>query len=222
METSVYNMQGEKVGMIDLPASVFGLPWNAALVQQAVEAERRNARAGTAHTKDRGEVSGGGKKPWQQKGTGRARHGSIRSPLWKGGGVTHGPRVERMFSAKINKRARRKALLTSLSEKARDNEIVIFDVLTFEEARTRNAARMFRSLADLYVPRIGMKGGTVLVALASADRQAVRALKNLAYVQSAEARNLSAHQVLASKYIALSKEALPVLETFAEKLTKHG
>src|SRR3989338_4765075 len=147
METPLYNMAGEKMGMVNLPDAVFSLPWNAALVKQVVEASRTNKRANTAHTKDRGEVSGGGKKPWKQKGTGRARHGSIRSPLWVGGGVTHGPRTERVYDQKINKRMRRKALLVSLSGKAKSGEIVVMEDVSFPEGRTRQAYALFRALA---------------------------------------------------------------------------
>ncbi|MEK7173963.1 MAG: 50S ribosomal protein L4, partial [Patescibacteria group bacterium] len=155
MQTPVYNMEGKQAGTVDLPDSIFGLPWNGALVKQVVEAEAANLRSGTAHTKDRSEVAGGGKKPWRQKGTGRARHGSIRSPLWVGGGVTHGPRNSRRYDEKVNVRARRKALLVSLSGKARDGEIIVFDEIAFPEAKTRHAAQMFRSLAAAGVRNAG-------------------------------------------------------------------
>ena len=108
METTVYNQQGEKLGTYNLPDRVFGVPFKNSVVHQAMRVQLGNARKVIAHTKDRSEVSGGGKKPWRQKGTGRARHGSIRSPLWKGGGVTFGPRNDRNFSLKINKNKKTK------------------------------------------------------------------------------------------------------------------
>lgn len=217
METKVYNMKGEVVGDIQLSDAVFGLPWNAALVQQVVEAERENARSNTAHTKDRSEVSGGGRKPWRQKGTGRARHGSIRSPLWVGGGVTHGPRASRVYNKKINTQARRKALLVSLSEKARDGEVVVLEDISFPEPKTRHAATMFQALMGGGVSGIGKKGGSTLLALPSGGRDSVRAFRNLPYVRSSEARNLNVSQVLGMKYIVFPKASLSALDVFTKK-----
>jgi large subunit ribosomal protein L4 len=220
MKINIYNTKGEQVGTTELPEAVFGLPWNAALVHQVVAAERVNSRSNNAHTKDRSEVSGGGKKPWRQKGTGRARHGSIRSPIWIGGGVTHGPRVDRIYEQKINKRMRRKALLVSLSGKARDGEVVVLEDFAFPEARTRQAAAVFQALAKKGVDRIGQKGGTTLVALTSTDTHAVRATQNLSHVCSYEARNLTTQQVLGAKYIVFPKASLSVLQAVADSLSK--
>lgn len=217
METNVYNTSGEKVGVVELPEAVFGLRWNAALVKQVVEAGRANKRANTAHTKDRGEVSGGGKKPWKQKGTGRARHGSIRSPLWVGGGVTHGPRRERTFDQKINKSMRRKALLVSLSGKAKNGEIVVMEDFSFPEGRTRQAQSLFQALATKGgVAHIGGTKGTTLVALPTHDVSTVRALRNLPRVQSCEVRNVNAENVLGVKYVVVPKSSLPALESLAK------
>ena len=118
MKADVYNAQGKKSGSIELPESVFGVVWNNALMHQVVTSMQANARQVTAHTKGRGEVSGGGKKPWQQKGTGRARHGSIRSPIWKGGGVTHGPRAEKVYARAIPRGMRAKARILALDSGA--------------------------------------------------------------------------------------------------------
>src|SRR5882724_8931234 len=139
MESIIYNVQGKETGKITLPESIFGLPWNADLVHQVVVAMQANARQNVAHTKDRGEVRGGGKKPWQQKGTGRARHGSSRSPIWKGGGVTHGPRNDKIYARKINRAARQKALLVVLSRKYRDGELTFVDSLSFDTPKAKMA-----------------------------------------------------------------------------------
>src|SRR5690349_19754974 len=108
METTVYNQKGQEAGKIKLSEAVFGAPWNADLVHQVVVSMQSSARHSIAHTKTRGEVSGGGKKPWQQKGTGRARHGSTRSPIWVGGGIAHGPRSDKNYDRKVNKKAKTK------------------------------------------------------------------------------------------------------------------
>jgi len=194
--------------MVELPDRVFGLKWNADLVHQVVTSYAANQRRGTAHAKTRGEVRGGGRKPWRQKGTGRARHGSIRSPIWKGGGVTHGPRSEKDYTKKINKKMAKKALWTVLSAKARDNEIVVLDDIKFAEAKTRFAARMFSALArNKDLGRI-MKGDGALVALAGKDPASRRALSNLPYARSDEARNLNAYEVMRHKYVVLPESAL--------------
>src|SRR5947207_14998089 len=129
METTIYTKEGKKKGTITLPEEVFGLNWNADLVHEVLTSLATNARTPVAHTKNRGEVRGGGKKPWQQKGTGRARHGSIRSPIWVGGGVTHGPRADKNYFRKVNKKMKAKALYTLLSAKFRDGEVLFVESL---------------------------------------------------------------------------------------------
>src|SRR6202161_3452071 len=127
MKTDIYNIEGKKAGSVELPESVFGVAWNDSLMHQVVTSMQDNARTNVAHTKNRGDVRGGGKKPWAQKGTGRARHGSIRSPIWCGGGVTHGPRNEKDFSRAIPKKMRAKALYIALSRKLRDGQIIFIE-----------------------------------------------------------------------------------------------
>src|SRR6056297_2598122 len=137
VKAKLYNLQGENKGEVDLNSEIFEVEVNEILVHQAVVAQRGSGRIKIAKTKTRDEVRGGGAKPWRQKGTGRARHGSIRSPIWRGGGVTHGPRTERNWYRKINKKMRDKALKIVLSQKLRDGEIIFVDQLAFDEPKTQ-------------------------------------------------------------------------------------
>ena len=208
MEIAVYNQAGEKSGTVELPDSVFGLKWNADLVHQVVMGQMANRRQKVAKAKDRSEVRGGGKKPWRQKGTGRARHGSIRSPIWKGGGVTHGPITEKNYKKKINKKMAKKALYTVLSAKARDNEIIILENIDFKEPKTKLAAQIFKNLSKVEEFSRIAKGRGALVALAGKDIHARRALRNLPYAGVDEARNLNASEALQYKYILFPKQAI--------------
>jgi large subunit ribosomal protein L4 len=149
METHVYNQKGKSVGTFALPEAIFGLPWNGDLVHQVVSAMQANARTPVAHTKDRSDVRGGGRKPWKQKGTGRARHGSTRSPIWRGGGVTHGPINDKDYSQKINKKMRAKALYTVLSEKVRRGQIIFLEELTMKNVKTKDAVMVLTDLSKL-------------------------------------------------------------------------
>ncbi len=139
IEVPIYNQEGNKEGMVSLPEQLFALPSNDSLVHQVVVSQQSNQRRGTAHTKFRSEVRGGGKKPYRQKGTGRARHGSIRSPLWVGGGVTFGPRNEKSYAKKVNKKMQNLALFTVLSQKVRDNGIAFVDTFSFAKPKTQEA-----------------------------------------------------------------------------------
>ena len=211
MEATIYNTAGTRAGTMALP-SFFAAPWNTDLVRQVVLGESANRRRTVAHAKDRSEVRGGGRKPWRQKGTGRARHGSIRSPIWKGGGVTHGPRADKSYGKKINKKMAKKALYAVLSAKARDHEIVVLESVKFPEAKTKHAALLFKVLAGKEELARITKGNGVLVALAHKDDGARRALSNLPYAAVDEARNLNAHEVLQHKYILLAKDAIAAIK----------
>ena len=149
MEAIIYNTKGKETGKISLNEKVWGLSWNADLVHQVVGSMRANARIATASVKDRSEVSGGGKKPWAQKGTGRARHGSSRSPLWRHGGITHGPLTEKDYGKKINKKVSAKALHVILSEKLRKNEVLFVDAVSLNVPKTREAMEMLGALAGV-------------------------------------------------------------------------
>ncbi|MEK7596482.1 MAG: 50S ribosomal protein L4 [Patescibacteria group bacterium] len=212
MKAELYNQKGEKEGVIDVPENIFGLSWNPDLVHQVIVSLMANRRAGTAHSKGRGEVRGGGKKPWRQKGTGRARHGSIRSPLWIGGGVTHGPIKEKIYDKKINKKMKNKALLVSFSKKAADKEIIFLNDLKFKEAKTKEARNLFSALKKIKgFEKLGERGGRTLTLLAEPANDLARAIRNLPQVDAREARNINALNLLSYKYLLIPKETIKVI-----------
>ena len=212
MQVKLYNKSGEETGVIELPSALFAMKWNAELVRQVIDTMRANRRTPVAHVKDRSEVRGGGKKPWRQKGTGRARHGSTRSPIWVGGGVTHGPNKNRNLKKLLNKKMAKKALFTVLSAKARDEEVIVVEGMQFKDAKTKSAALLFSALARHDSLARMAKGNGVLVALAPREESTVRAMRNIPFVQVAEMRNLNAYDVMQYKYILFQKEALGALK----------
>lgn len=190
-----------------MPDSVFGVPSNNDLLHQVVSSQTANKRQILAHTKGRGEVRGGGKKPWRQKGTGRARHGSIRSPIWKGGGVTFGPTKEVNFKKKIGKKMARKALIVALSEKTRSNDIVVVDNVTLNSPKTKEAASILRSFNKNL-----NRTGSVLIITPSVDGNLYRATKNIQKVGIIEARNLNPLGTLSYKNLMILKDSIKVIE----------
>lgn len=217
MQTLIYNQTGKEVGKLALPESVFGLSWNADLVHQVAVSMQANMRTPVAHVKDRGEVRGGGKKPWRQKGTGRARHGSIRSPLWSGGGVTHGPTNEKIFARKINKTMKAKALAVTLSKKFKDGEVLFVDALSFKAPKTKEAKAVLESLAGIKgFEYITKKGKNALhIALPKKDMATERSFSNFNTLSTGELRNLNVLDVLNKKYLVIvdPKEAVKFLES---------
>ncbi|MBU4031021.1 50S ribosomal protein L4 [Patescibacteria group bacterium] len=207
----VYNQEGEEVGKVNLPADVFGLEINQDLICQAVNAQRANARESIAHTKDRSEVSGGGKKPWRQKGTGRARHGSNRSPIWKGGGVTFGPTNERVFTQKINKKMKQKSLLMALSSKVKDEEIILLDKLDLTEAKTKKMAEILNKLKNGAKKDID-KG--VLIVLPAVDQKIITASRNLPKIKTIQADSLNIYDILNYHYLLMPKKSIKVIQEF--------
>ncbi len=209
MKIDLYNQQGEVTGSVVLPKEIFDIKFNADLVHQVAISLAGNARQISAHSRMRGEVSGGGKKPWRQKGTGRSRHGSIRSPLWKGGGVTHGPRKDRIFEREIPKKMRRKALLMILSEKAKNNQLVLLDKIELEKGKTKEMAK---SLAKL-----PCNNQATLIALPNYDKKIFLASRNIKKTSIEDARNLNVLELLNHKYLLLTKESIKTIEaTFAK------
>jgi large subunit ribosomal protein L4 len=170
---------------------------------------------GNAHTKDRSEVRGGGRKPWQQKGTGRARHGSSRSPIWKGGGVTHGPRNEKDYSQKINRQARQKALLVVLSRKLADKEIIFVDSISIEAPKTKDAIAMLAGLAKAGFNN-AKKNNAALIALPNAHAPTQKSFANIGHVEVVDVRNLNPVSIMSSKYLILVDPAAAI-ETLSKK-----
>ncbi|MBI2100139.1 MAG: 50S ribosomal protein L4 [Candidatus Vogelbacteria bacterium] len=205
MDAKLYNQEGKEVGKVNLPERIFHVRWNGDLVHQVVVAMQANQRQGTADTKGRGEVRGGGKKPWRQKGTGRARHGSIRSPLWRGGGVTHGPTAERNYSQKINKKMKTKALFTVLAQKWRDGDILLVDKLALAEVKTKAAAGLLKQLATVsgFAPLGYKKGKRALVAVPAAEVAVRKSFQNISTVAVDEVRNLNPLDLLQYRYLVL-------------------
>lgn len=215
MQVNLYNQFAEKIGTVSLPDSVFAVPSNNDLLHQVVTSQMANKRQVLAHAKTRAEVRGGGKKPWRQKGTGRARHGSIRSPIWKGGGVTFGPTKERDFKKKINKKMVRKALLVALSEKARSKNMVVVDSINLNAPKTKEVADILK----LFKNKLNTSG-SILIAPPSTDKNLWRAAKNIQKVEIIEARNLNPLKVLSYKNLMIMKDAVKVINNQRDNLTK--
>ena len=215
----VYNQKGKEAETISLPSNVFGLGWNADLVHQVVTALQSNARAGTADARDRSRVSGGGRKPWKQKGTGRARHGSSRSPIWKGGGVTHGPKAEKVYLKKVNKKMRIKALFTALSKKFSDGQVLFVDTVSFPEIKTKNAKTLLTALSKINgFDRLenSRKVAAHITAFGS-DVNAKKSFANIPHVVFDDVKNINVLDVLMHKYLVISNPS-ETLEFLSKKL----
>ncbi|PIR92673.1 50S ribosomal protein L4, partial [Candidatus Falkowbacteria bacterium CG10_big_fil_rev_8_21_14_0_10_44_15] len=205
MKVKVYNQQAEAVGEQELNPAVFAVPASAALVHQVAVAQTANARQTLAHTKTKAEVRGGGRKPWRQKGTGRARAGSIRSPLWKGGGVTFGPRKDRNFSKKINIKMKRKATLGVLSDRVRSGNLILVDKLELPDAKTKQAAAI---IADfLRKVFIADKKTSILIMIADKNEPVEIAMRNLAGVSLIKTNNINIVDLLKYRNIMLTVAA---------------
>ena len=217
METKIYNQKGGDAGVIELPTKVFGAKWRADLVHQVVEGMRSNKRAGTADTKGRGEVRGGGRKPWKQKGTGRARHGSSRSPIWVGGGVTHGPLAEKNYKRKITRTMRAQALFSVLSKKFKDREILFVETLEMSETKTKNAREVMKNLAKISKWKIieNAKKPKVLVALSGRNEKIEKSFRNLPQLEIVFLKNLNPLDVLNYRYLLIENptESVKFLES---------
>jgi len=209
MKADVYNLKNEVVGSIELPSEVFNTKWNPTLVKQVLDAQMANVRKPWAHVMDRSEVSGGGKKPWRQKGTGRARHGSTRSPIWVGGGKAHGPRNDKDYSQKVNKKMKRVALFAALSLKAKDGEVKVFETLVIEQPKTKTLASALKGMITL------AKGGKrydVLLVSDAANKNLFRAASNLEKTKVLAADSLNIYDVLNHKNLFIDKDMVATIE----------
>jgi large subunit ribosomal protein L4 len=216
MEHTLYNTQGNKAGTLTLPEQVFSVAWNNDLVHQVVVAMQANARTPIAHTKDRSEVSGTGRKPWKQKGTGQARHGSRRSPIWRTGGVAHGPRNERDYSQKINKKMRNKALAAVLSKKLADGEVLFLDTLSLAAPKAAEGKKMLETLSQVegFATLLSKKKNSALIAHTEWDDATAKSFRNFGNITLEEVRNLNPATLLRYKYLVLApgSEAVSVLK----------
>ena len=200
-KVSVYNMEGKEVGTLDLSDAVFGVEVNEHLVHMAVVQQLANKRQGTQKAKTRSEVSGGGRKPWRQKGTGHARQGSTRSPQWTGGGVVFAP-VPRDYSFKLNKKEKRAALKSALTSRVQENKLIVIDELKFEEIKTKN----FKNVMD------NLKLAKAYVVLNENDEKVVMSAKNLPNVQTALTNTINVYDVMKGGTVVLTKDAVKTIE----------
>jgi len=198
---SVYNMEGNEVGTIELNDAVFGVEVNEHLVHLAVVQQLANNRQGTQKAKTRSEVSGGGRKPWRQKGTGHARQGSTRSPQWTGGGVVFAP-VPRDYSFKLNKKEKRAALKSALTSRVQENKLIVVDELKFDEIKTKNFANVMKNL----------KVEKGLVVLAENDQNTVLSARNLPAIQTALTNTINVYDIMKAGTIVLTKDSVKKIE----------
>ena len=198
---AVYNMQGETVGTMELNDAVFGVKVNEHLVHEAVVAQLANKRQGTQSAKTRSEVSGGGKKPWRQKGTGHARQGSTRAPQWTGGGVVFAP-VPRDYSFKLNKKEKRAALKSALTSRVQDGKLIVVDELKFDEIKTKK----FKAVMD------NLKVNKALVVLGENDEKVVKSARNIPTVKTALVNTINVYDILKGDTLVLTKDAVAKIE----------
>lgn len=209
----VYNADGVAVSKRELPGVIFNIPVKEDVVHFAVTVQLSNERAGTSHTKTRGEVRGGGKKPWRQKGTGRARHGSIRSPIWKGGGVVFGPRTDRNWGLRINKKVKRAALRMVLSDKAQNGALVLLEELALNASKTKEAVGLLSRL-----PLAAVRKTRVGVVIPLRSPEVSRSMRNLPHVSIVSPHRLNIVELLTCKKLVVPLKSLDeIVAVLSEK-----
>jgi len=207
MTYPVYNQKGKEVSQALLPKEIFDVQLNKDLVHQVVVSQMANKRQKIAHTKIRSEVSGGGKKPWAQKHLGRARHGSIRSPIWRHGGITFGPSNEKEFKKRIPIKMRRKALFCLLSIKVKEKLLILIEDLNIEKPKTK--------LINEILGKLPLKNESSLIALPDMNKNLILATRNLPKIQTTQAKDLSCLDLVSFKYLILPKDSIKIIkETF--------
>ncbi len=209
MKTKVYNISGKETKDVELSDAIFGVVVKPEVIHEVFVAQRNNAREPWADTKNRGEVRGGGKNPWQQKGTGRARHGSIRSPIWKGGGVAFGPLTERNYHTKINKKTRRLATKMCLSDKAQNGALWVIEGFNFEEPKTKFFAAFLKALPA--------KQKSFLVLTDGKDAKLLQMTRNVKAVKTVRAEDANVVDLLSKQAIITSIEGVKRLEAVLTK-----
>jgi large subunit ribosomal protein L4 len=221
LEAVVYSTSGKETGKIELPESFFGLSWNADFMHQIITSMQSNARQGSAHAKTRAEVRGGGKKPWQQKGTGRARHGSSRSPIWIGGGTTHGPRNDKNYDKKINKTMKAKAISMILSRKLKDGEVIFVDSLSIKEPKTKDAMSAIRGISSVkgFEMLANKRKNAAIIGIPESSPAIHKSFRNIGSVAIDEIRNWNPIDLMNHKYAVIVNPEISV-KTLQTKLAK--
>lgn len=219
-----YNQEAEETGEQKLSSAVFGVKIKPELVHQAVVAQQANSRQILAHAKGRSEVRGGGKKPWKQKGTGRARAGSSRSPIWIGGGVTFGPTKERNFSLKINKKMKRSALLMCLSDKVKENRLILLDKIELDKIKTKKMNEILKKFENKFARKIESKekkdgakkvkkeNFSALLALGDKSENIIKSARNLQKVGTVRSDGLNIVDILKYKYLITTVDSVKKIE----------
>ncbi|MEX2514627.1 MAG: 50S ribosomal protein L4 [Candidatus Paceibacterota bacterium] len=220
MKSSVYNTAGESADSIELPDVLFGQKPRVDLLHRVVTVTRNNLRQPIASTKDRRDRAGGGRKPWRQKGTGRARHGSVRSPIWRGGGVTFGPDKERSHKGKVSKTERRQAVVSALSGKHRDGEVLFVDELSFKEPSAAAAREMITNLSGVkgFAPLEDRRKNAALIILPEYDENVALSFRNFGNIAVREAKDISTLDLLTYKYTIIA-DPEKVLDTLVSRVT---
>ena len=206
MKVKVYNQEGREVKEIELPENIFGLSFNNDLVSQVLYIQGANKRAGIAHTKDRGEVAGSNQKPWKQKGTGRARHGSKRSPIWKGGGVTFGPKNEKNYKKALPKNLKTTALFSILSAKLKDGKILFVDNIKIDNAKTKNSVETMKNIAEIknFENLTFKKKGNVYMTFPKLGENEKRSFRNIPYVLAHNMEDMNPYDLANVRYIVIT------------------